>query len=101
MTPGTDYTPPPPGQRPGHVPRSCLPAAHSSRRVIDMAMGAYMAIRHCPEQQARAAIIDAARDSGVGLGAASQALMAVINGEFGADATGAVDYWRRHLQTGV
>jgi len=59
-----------------------------------MAMGAYMAIRHRPEQQARAAIIDAARDSGVGLGAASQALMAVINGEVGAEATGAVDYWR-------
>ena len=71
---------------------------HTSRREIDMAIGAYMALLGCSEQTARAALIQAARDARVGLDAVSQALLAVIDGvdsEIHADT--ALAYWREHL----
>lgn len=71
---------------------------HTSRREIDMAIGAYMALRACPEGQARYALIQAARGAGVGLGAVSQALLAWVGDPtmiVGSDP--AREYWESHL----
>jgi len=73
-------------------------AQHTSRREIDMGIGAYMALRRCSEQTARAALIQSARDASVGLGAASHALLAVM-GELNSDIDPdtALGCWREHL----
>jgi hypothetical protein len=64
-----------------------------------MAIGAYMALHTCSEEQSRDALIQAARGAGVGLGAVSQALLARIADP---DLTGHSDpaftYWEQFLE---
>lgn len=63
-----------------------------------MAIGAYMALRNCSEDRARGALIHVARGAEVGLGAASQALLALVGDvEANAEPSAAREYWRKHL----
>lgn len=67
-----------------------------------MAIGAYMALRRCSEHTARAALIQAARDARVGLGAASQALLIQVSDCAAHTAAGAAPaYWREHFGSSV
>lgn len=63
-----------------------------------MAIGAYMALRTCSEEQARAALIAAARRVQIGLGAVSQALLTLVSDlEVSAEPDTALTYWTKHL----
>lgn len=63
-----------------------------------MAIGAYMALQTCSEEQARDALIRAARGAGVGLGAVSQALLARIGEpDVGVQSDPASSYWEQSL----
>lgn len=52
----------------------------SSRVVIDVAIGVLIALRHCSEQQAFNELAAAVRETGVGLGSVSRALVARARG---------------------
>jgi hypothetical protein len=54
-----------------------------SRSVIDMAIGVLMALRRCSEREAFNEIADAVRETGVGLGSLSRALVALASGTTG------------------
>lgn len=87
--------------RPGRTGNAAA-AQHTSRREIDMAIGAYMALRRCSEHTARAALFQAARDARVGLGAVSQALLEQISDVASAATPDtALVYWRKHLTSPV
>ncbi|UXA16766.1 ANTAR domain-containing protein [Mycobacterium sp. SMC-4] len=91
------HTPPVRSARRGDNRTSCT-AQHTSRREIDMAIGAYMALRRCSEDQARAALICATQSARLGLGAASQALLAWVNDtDLDAEADRGLTYWRTHF----
>jgi hypothetical protein len=66
---------------------------HSSRREIDLAIGALIAMHRCTEREAFASMVRAVDATGIGLGELSRALIAVISGtEASADAP-ACRYW--------
>ena len=76
-------------------------AQHTSRREIDMAIGAYMGLHKCSEEQARSAIIEVARGASIGLRGVSQALLALVSDNIvSAEPNAAVEYWRKYLTSG-
>ncbi len=66
-----------------------------SRRNLDLAIGALMAIRGCSEHEAFQEIADAVHQTGIGLGSHVGSLLTLISG--GSEETahaGALSYWR-------
>lgn len=67
----------------------------SPRRVIDMAIGALMALRQCTQREALESIVATAHATGLGLGGVSLALICVVSGRHeDAVADAAVARWR-------
>jgi hypothetical protein len=74
------------------------PGERRARREIDLAMGVLIGIRRCSEEEAFAALADATRASGHGLGAVSRALLSVIiGGSESTTADAAVAHWQSVL----
>lgn len=65
------------------------------RSVIDVAVGVLVALRRCSEREAFNEIADAVRETGVGLGSLSRALVALASGTTDPfdHRTEAVDLW--------
>jgi hypothetical protein len=66
-----------------------------SRRELDLAIGALMAIRGCSDREAFEEIADAVHQTSIGLGSHTCALLTLISG--GSDESthsGALSYWR-------
>jgi ANTAR domain len=54
--------------------------AQPSRQIIDVAVGVLIGLRGCSQRGAFDELVDAVHTSGVGLGAAAQALVALASG---------------------
>jgi hypothetical protein len=68
----------------------------SSRAVIDVAIGVLVGLRHCSERQAFNELAAAVRETGVGLGSISRALVTRASGAtqaFDPRLNGVVDRW--------
>ncbi|MBO0680828.1 ANTAR domain-containing protein [Mycolicibacterium sp. S2-37] len=65
----------------------------SSRRDIDLAIGALIGIRRCSEREAFDAIVDAVHATGIGLGEVSHALVALVSGATEATDSPAIRHW--------
>lgn len=57
-----------------------IAADSQSRRPIDMAIGVLVGLRRCSPSEAFTEIADAARETGVGLGGVSRALVTLASG---------------------
>ncbi|WP_422744416.1 ANTAR domain-containing protein [Mycobacterium sp. WMMD1722] len=73
---------------------------HSSRREIDLALGALMGVRRCTEREAFDVMVEAVHATGTGLGEMSQALIEVISGAVPRTDARAVRHWAALLPTG-
>lgn len=66
---------------------------HLSRREIDLAVGALMALHRCTEREAFDRMVRAVHSTGIGLGELSHALIAVVSGAADSPDSAARRHW--------
>lgn len=72
---------------------------HSSRREIDMALGALIGITHCSQERAFGVLVAAVHHTGTGLSVVPSALIAVAGDDINTSPDPNVaSYWQRTLQ---
>lgn len=71
--------------------------ADTSRRVIDIAIGILVGLEGCSEREAFGQLVDVVKQTGVGIGATAEALVALAGGDPCAQQTDAYVAWSELL----